>query len=234
MTDDAAPSERTKRAEGSRRILGLDEAGRGSVLGPLVLGGLVVEERRLSELRPLGVKDSKQLTPKRRTELYTALAEVGERTSLLLSPREIDPWVRRGGLNRLEARGFAELVRRTRPDAVFVDACDPVAARFGRDVARLSGVKAEVTAQHHADVEVPVVGGASIVAKVERDAALGTLSRELDHDLGSGYPSDARTLAALEWGFGREAHPPWVRLSWSTAQRVKPRPWVERLEAYAP
>ncbi|MCI4364306.1 MAG: ribonuclease HII [Thermoplasmata archaeon] len=224
----------SERSGGSRRILGLDEAGRGSVLGPLVLGALVVEERRLEELRPLGVRDSKQLSPSRRTELYAALAEVGERASIALSPREIDPWVRRGGLNRLEARGFAELVKRTRPDAVFVDACDPVAARFGREVARLSGCRAEVVASHRADVEIPVVGGASIVAKVERDAAIGTLSRELEHDLGSGYPSDPRTIAALEWGFRREPYPPWVRLSWSTAQRVKPRPSVEPLEAFAP
>jgi ribonuclease HII len=202
------------------------------VLGPLVLGGLVVEERRLAELRPLGVRDSKQLSPQRRTELYAALGEVGERASLVLTPREIDPWVRRGGLNRLEARGFAEIVRRTQPDAVFVDACDPIAARFGRDVARLSGGKMQVIAQHRADEDIPVVGGASIVAKVERDAAIGTLARELDYDLGSGYPSDPKTLSALAWGLQREARPPWVRLSWSTAQRVKARAPVERLEAY--
>ena len=46
-------------------ILGIDEAGRGSVLGPLVIAGVVVDKRKEAILDNMGVKDSKKLTPKR-------------------------------------------------------------------------------------------------------------------------------------------------------------------------
>ncbi|MCI4334307.1 MAG: ribonuclease HII [Thermoplasmata archaeon] len=223
-----------RRAGGARTVLGLDEAGRGSVLGPLVIGGLLVAEDRLAELRPMGVRDSKRLTPRRRAELFDRIAEVGERASVRFEPGEIDAAVRHHRLNHLEALGFAALVRRMAPDRVVVDACDPVAARFGRHVQRLSGGRVPVEARHHADAQEPVVGAASIVAKVLRDRAMLSLSEELGYALGSGYPSDPRTIEVLRAALAAEGRPSWVRHSWRTAERVKAGPWVETLETYAP
>jgi ribonuclease HII len=215
-------------------VLGLDEAGRGSVFGPLVLGGLLVREDRLAELPALGVRDSKQLSPQARRAVYARLPQLGRCASVSFPPAEIDPWVEKGGLNRLEARGFARLIRRLRPHRVVVDACDPVAARFGREVERLAGGTARVEAMHHADELVPVVSGASIVAKVRRDRAIARLARSLGREIGSGYPSDARTLNALREELGGPTEPPWIRHSWATTQRVKARLPVKPLELYAP
>jgi ribonuclease HII len=221
-------------APGEEWVLGLDEAGRGSVLGPLVIGGLLVREDRLVQLPALGVKDSKQLSPRARRAVYARLPELGRCASVSFLPAEIDPWVERGGLNHLEARGFAQLVRRLRPHRVVVDACDPVAERFGREVERLAGGATRVEALHHADELVPVVSGASIVAKVRRDRAIAQLARRLGREIGSGYPSDERTLRALGEELEGPSEPSWIRHSWATTQRVKARIQVKPLEEYAP
>jgi ribonuclease HII len=103
-----------------------------------VVGGFLVSAERVPDLEALGVRDSKLLSVARREELYERLGSVGERFSLALTPGRVDRYVARGALNRLEAVAFARLVRRTRPGRVYLDACDPLAPRFGRVVARLS------------------------------------------------------------------------------------------------
>jgi ribonuclease HII len=216
-------------------VLGLDEAGRGSVLGPLVLGGFLCPERSVAELVPLGVRDSKLLSPARRAELYEALGQVGRRYTVTLRPQEIDAAVAHRGLNGLEADGFARLVRRARPDRIEVDACDVRAERFGRRVAELARFDGPVVSRHRADRELPVVGAASIVAKVRRDAAVRRLSGQLGLDLGSGYPSDPRTVDHLRGILARPGvGPPYLRRSWATVERVKrelPRSTLDRFVA---
>jgi ribonuclease HII len=217
------------------RVLGLDEAGRGSVLGPLVVGGFLCDGESASRLRALGVRDSKQLSPARREELYVGLGSVGRRFSVELAPSEIDRAVRRHGLNRLEAEAFAGLIRRARPARVEADACDVRADRFAREIAGLAGFAGPVDARHRADAELPVVGAASIVAKVRRDAALRRLAERLGEELGSGYPSDARTIAHLRELLGRPAsgrgH---VRRSWATVERIMAAAPRFTLEEFGP
>ena len=207
----------------ARMVLGIDEAGRGSVLGPLVVGGFLCSESELPELTRLGVRDSKRLAPARREELYGALQEIGRAWSVALSPSTVDRSVREQGLNRLEADAFAELVRRARPDAVFADSCDVRPERFSariRERARFSG---PVDARHHADRDLVVVGAASIIAKVRRDAAIRMLAQKVRVPIGSGYPSDPVTRAYLSdlLGPSSAALPAWVRKSWATVERVK-------------
>jgi ribonuclease HII len=219
----------------AERILGIDEAGRGSVLGPLVVGGFLVRRDRLDALRRTGAKDSKALSPSRREEVYEALQKVGRCRAIVIPPAEIDRCVAQRGLNRLEAREFARLVRELSPDVAHVDACDVDAARFGRTVSALSGGSIRVLARHHADRDDRIVGAASIVAKVERDRAIAALAKELGEELGSGYPSDPRTVAALRRHLGRVGPlPPWIRASWKTVQRVKPARPGPTLEAFVP
>ncbi len=216
-------------------VLGLDEAGRGSLVGPLVVGGFLVRPEAAERLTTLGVRDSKLLSPARRAELYGLLGRLGQRLSVSLAPSAIDRHVRRGALNHLEARAFAQLARRARARVVFVDACDPNAARFGRVVARLAGPRVRVDARHHADRTVPVVSAASIVAKVRRDRAIERLSQKLGEPIGSGYPSDERTLEFVRGRLGRAGpSPPWLRLSWRTMERLKPRPGGPTLDAFVP
>lgn len=222
-------------ATGAERILGLDEAGRGSLVGPLVVGGFCVSSDRLDELVATGAKDSKALSPAARERIFAALAPVGSRDTVVLSPRRVDRAVEKGRLNTLEAEAFARLIREHDPDIAYVDACDPDERRFGRTVARLAGGSSRVVAHHHADRDVPAVGAASIVAKVCRDRALARLRTTLGEELGSGYPSDPKTVAfARAFLSDGTAVPPWMRRSWGTMQRVMPRRPARTLEGFAP
>jgi ribonuclease HII len=217
-----------------RGILGIDEAGRGSVLGPLVVGGFLLPDDQLDRLRDLGVRDSKLLSRPRRESLATALAGLGRSWTISISPSRIDRAVAHQGLNELEAEAFGRLVRRARPARAYVDACDPVEARFGRLVARRAGVPpSRVVARHHADRDLPLVGAASILAKVRRDREIDDLQRSADGELGSGYPSDPTTrryLAGLLEGGG--TLPTWVRASWKTLRNLKPATATRTLDAY--
>jgi ribonuclease HII len=223
------------RATDGSRVLGLDEAGRGSVLGPLVVAGFCCPDATVLELRDAGVRDSKLLSAGRRESVYRRLEALGERRSIALVPRAIDRYVARGALNELELRAFARLVRACRPDLVYVDACDPDAERFGRRLAQLADTGARVESRHRADRELPVVGAASIVAKVRRDHAIARLAGRVDEPVGSGYPSDPATRACVE----RHARaggsiPRWMRRSWETVQRVKREQPARTLDRYGP
>lgn len=215
----------------SPRILGIDEAGRGSVLGPLVVGGFLTERRRAEELRSLGVRDSKLLSRDQRERLFEGLKDLGDRIAIEIAPSEVDSAVARRQLNLLEARVFARLLKMTDAQEIFVDACDPRADRFGRRVRSLAHTTARVVSRHHADRDVPVVSAASIVAKVCRDRAMDRLRAQLDSDCGSGYASDAKTqefvTSHLATETGRVA---WLRYSWKTVERLKPRPPLRTLD----
>jgi ribonuclease HII len=219
-------------APSDRRILGLDEAGRGSVLGPLVVGGFLMDESRLPALAALGVKDSKLLTPQGRNEVFSGLAAIGERVHVKIPPRTVDRWVARNGLNELEAQAFGRLVRTTQPDVTYVDACDPVAWRFGGRVRRWARTDRPIVAQHHADRDLLVVGAASVVAKVHRDRAIASLARRLGQEIGTGYPCDARTIAHVRSVLADGAAPEWVRHSWATTERLKPKLAALALDAF--
>ncbi|HEV2167278.1 MAG TPA: ribonuclease HII [Thermoplasmata archaeon] len=216
-------------------VLGIDEAGRGSLIGPLVVGGFLCPRGALDRLRELGARDSKQLSPERREEAYRALSRAGRAFSISLSPSVIDRYVSKGRLNRLEAEAFARIIRSARPEEAFVDACDPNAERFGEVVGRLCGRGTVVRSSHRADLLVPVVGAASIVAKVRRDRAIAALGRSLGLAVGSGYPSDPRTLHFVRGalGAGRPA-PRWLRASWSTTGRLIRERQLRPLERYGP
>ncbi|HTX62030.1 MAG TPA: ribonuclease HII [Acidimicrobiales bacterium] len=215
--------------------MGVDEAGRGSFLGPLVVGGFAVEDRRLSELKSAGARDSKELSPTARGECYRRLLEIGEMRSVALSPATIDRAVRRTLLNELEATAFGHVIRGLRAEEAHVDACDPNERRFGLRVAQHAALPVRVIARHHADRDNPLVGAASIVAKVRRDRAIARLESELGQEVGSGYPSDPVTVVFVrEWLRTHREHPPWLRASWATMRRVKlGRPAVT-LDRYAP
>jgi ribonuclease HII len=214
--------------------LGLDEAGRGSLVGPLVVGGFAIPTHRLAELPGLGARDSKLLSADRREETYRRLVRVGRAFSATLSPRTIDRYVVDGRLNLLEAEAMARLIRRAGAARAYVDACDPVAERFGRLVQRLSGGTTEVIARHRADRDEPVVGAASIVAKVRRDRAVNGLRAVLGPELGSGYPSDRRTVAFVRSTIsGGARSPEWLRASWETTARLMREHSARRLESFA-
>jgi ribonuclease HII len=210
-------------ADARETIVGIDEAGRGSWLGPLVVGAFCARRSDLAALRTAGARDSKLLSPSARERVYERLEQLGTCRSVDLAPEEIDRYVAHNGLNELEATAFARLVRELAPTVAYLDACDVDARRFGRRVARLAGPGTRIVARHRADRDLPVVGAASIVAKVRRDQAIRRLAESLGADIGSGYPSDRRTVDFVRRTVTAGARrPPWLRRSWATTRRVIP------------
>ena len=223
-----------------RLLVGLDEAGRGSVFGPLVVGAFAIRGTPRGTHRRLvaaGARDSKTLTPKRRTEVLRRLRIMGETAYAAAEPALIDRYVRDGRLNELELVLMTSLVVRLRPEVVVVDACDPDAERFGRNLADRSaraGCPVEVHAHHKADRDFPVVGASSIVAKVERDRAIARIARRAGRDLGSGYPSDRVTRECLREILKVRPLPPYVRRSWATVDILMRERSLRPLESFGP
>ncbi|MFQ5919786.1 MAG: ribonuclease HII [Thermoplasmata archaeon] len=199
------------------RILGIDEAGRGPVLGPLVVAGVLCEDQE--ELRALGVRDSKLLAPERRTALAVEIEKVATSRVRHITAAELDASMEDESLNRVEAHAFAEVIREMAPDEVIVDACDPNEGRFGAHILRDLGYDLPMRAEHKADQNYPVVSAASIVAKVARDADVRRIEGELGQPVGSGYAHDPATRAFLkQWLEVHGEMPPHTRLGWRTSQ----------------
>lgn len=208
------------------KVAGIDEAGRGCAIGPLVVAGVLFDESRLNELESLGVKDSKQLSPKTRVALASEIRPLASRWSTFdLQPRAIDIVVNRGvklrKLNYLEAMAMAKVIRELRPDMVYVDPADVIADRFVRQILRVLPYRPKVVSEKKADSKFPVVSAASIIAKVRRDRLVAEL-REKYGDFGSGYCSDRKTISFLEnWFRENDACPPFIRGSWATVRRIR-------------
>ena len=208
------------------RIAGIDDAGRGAVIGPLVIAGVLVEDKDLPRLTDMGVKDSKLLSPDKREYLAGKIKKlaVGWRV-VKLSPEDIDKVVKTGRklhrLNRLEAQTMAKVIEALKPDVAYVDASDVLADRFGRHIAEELSFKVKIVSEHKADKKYPIVSAASIIAKVERDRAISRLRQEYG-DFGCGYPTDPKTLEFLEkWISEFGSYPDFVRKSWKPAKRLK-------------
>lgn len=207
------------------RVAGVDDAGRGAVIGPLAIAGVVLKRRDLPKLKKLGVKDSKRLSPRRREQLAVQIRGLALQVHVVkLSPAEIDEVVRRKRklykLNRLEAQTMARVIEALKPEKAFVDASDVLADRYKRHILECLPIQVEIVSEHKADQKYPVVSAASIIAKVERDKAVSEL-REKYGELGCGYPTDPQTIQFLkDWVKKFGSYPDFVRKSWKPADRI--------------
>ena len=201
------------------QVCGIDDAGRGSMLGPLVISGISIDKRKLRKLSSLGVKDSKKLSPKNRELLYKKIIElVDDYYIAKIPPRSIDASVKRHGLNELEAKYMAKVVSKLDPDTSYVDSCDVNPKRFGKEISKLSD-NHKIKSYHHADSRFVIVSAASILAKVTRDRAIEKLRK--NHDLGSGYPSDSKTVKFVTKYYKiNHSLPTFVRKSWKSVQKI--------------
>jgi ribonuclease HII len=208
-----------------RRTVGLDDAGRGSIIGPLVIGGVAVDDEGLRRLSEIGVKDSKLLSPAGRTRFNLMIKDIADKVVVRkISPEEIDKYVLKGvkyrRLNYLEAITMGQVAADLDPDIIYVDASDVDPERFGRDVRSTLSKDAEIISLHHADRIYPIVSAASIVAKCERDAAVEKIAEEHGY-FGSGYPSDPRTIRFLsDWRSTHGEMPSFSRKSWKTWKKI--------------
>jgi ribonuclease HII len=206
-------------------VAGVDEAGRGCVIGPLVVAGVALQRDDLPRLAELGVKDSKLLTPKKREELYPEILRLTQSHTIKVPPNEIDKAVfsarRLHKLNRLEAQTMAAVINALKPDEAYVDAADVVENRFKLHIRERLETKTRIISRHKADRIYPVVSAASIIAKVERDREIASLRLEFG-DFGSGYLTDERTMNFLKQLLCKNGdYPACVRKSWKPAVRAK-------------
>lgn len=211
-------------------IIGVDEAGRGPVLGPLVVVG--VRTRDDGPLREIGVRDSKKCSPEMRERLGPQIRRFCEHVVVRVIPAErIDSVRARITLNELEAEVFADVIlglltskfpsgRTPGSIRVYVDAADANAATFKERVLSHLGVRVDLISEHKADDTYPVVSAASILAKLIRDEEMARISKEVGVNVGSGYPSDPVTMAYIEKAIKENGVlPPHTRKSWETVQR---------------
>lgn len=208
-------------------VAGLDEAGRGPVIGPLVIGCVLMEDKDLKQLTQIGVDDSKKISPKKRA----LLAEKIKSTCLtfktkIITPDEInDLHINQHlTLNQIEELKFGELLNEISPspDIIYLDACDTVEDRFGKSVASHLNFKPhEVISKHRGDAIFKIVGAGSILAKTIRDEEIEKYKIKYG-DLGSGYPSDPKTKKFLTDYYRKHRNfPPIVRTWWKTAENIK-------------
>lgn len=196
-------------------IGGVDEAGRGSILGPMVIAGVSVRESKIPKLKQMGVKDSKQLTPKTRERLFDEIVSLADHYHIhTIKSTEVDSHVLERGLNRLEAKAMAHVIGRIKVDEVYVDCCDTNPERYRNYIAGHLRSVPTIHSLHHADRINVVVSAASILAKVERDFEIQKL-RKKHRNIGSGYPSDAKTMLFIRnWVVRKKSAPVFARKSW--------------------
>jgi ribonuclease HII len=205
-------------------ILGIDEAGRGPVIGPMVVCGAAISGRKIKKIEDMGLKDSKLLTPKKREELAEKIREACEYELVVVGPERIDARVSNDEtLNALEVECFSNVIKamRSQPNLIYLDACDVNAERFGIDVKSRLGFEVEVVSRHKADRDYPIVSAASILAKVRRDALIKEISEAIGEDVGSGYPNDPVTIEFLRKYYKKNrCMPPFARKSWKTTSAI--------------
>ena len=197
-------------------VCGVDDAGRGSVLGPLVIAGIVIKRTKINQLKKQGIRDSKKLTPLARERLYKKIINIVDDYYVTrISPKIIDKSVFNHLLNHLEARYMAKVISKLSPSIAFVDSCDVNPHRFGKEISKLT-FRSKIKSYHHADSKFVVVSAASILAKVSRDRAITKLKKK--YNIGSGYPSDPKTKAFVKKSIKRNEPLTFIRKSWKPVQ----------------
>jgi ribonuclease HII len=205
-------------------IAGIDEAGRGPVIGPLVIALVAVSDEHI--LDNIALKDSKLCTPSQRKQFKTQINQIADKIkTLTISASDIDTMRKTMTLNQLEVYAFSKLVSTVKPDICYVDSADVNANRFARDIKKNLDYSPEIISRHKADTLYTIVSAASIIAKTTRDAEVSAIEQELKKTLslplGSGYPADPITQKFLKtWLQEFGTLPPYVRLSWKTAQNL--------------
>ncbi len=208
----------------SQIIVGVDEAGRGPVLGPMVMAALAFKEEEIQKLAWLGVKDSKQLSSEVREDLFERLREVVHDFRVeVIEPDAIDLSLSESNLNWLEADTSSRMVSELAPDKAIID-CPSVNIEsykkyFHDKIPPPLHDSIVLVVEHKADVNHLVVSAASIVAKVMRDRWIDRLKREIGIDFGSGYTSDPKTQRFL--AAHHDKFPGLFRTRWQSYKRIE-------------
>lgn len=200
-------------------LFGADDAGRGPVLGPMVIAGVTINEKDEYLLKELGAKDSKLLSPKQREELFDKIINLVKSYHVeIISPREIDEAVdsENSNLNDLEALNFAKCVNALKPDVAIIDCPSTNIPAYTNHLKTYLRVSPQLIIEHKAE-KYPIVAAASIIAKVTRDREIEKIQKNIKEDIGSGYPADPITKEFLKNNWSK--HQNIFRHSWETYRK---------------
>jgi ribonuclease HII len=202
-------------------LCGIDEAGRGPVIGPLVSAGVLIDSADEKKLARMGVKDSKLLTPKKREELFDKIIKVAKKHYIVsLTPKDIDAALMdpATNLNWLEADTTAHIINKLNPEKVIIDCPSNNIPEYREYIRKKLNVECELVAEHKADLNHVVVGAASILAKVTRDREIQRIKESVGEEIGSGYPADPLTQKFIAENYRK--YPDIFRKSWSTYKEL--------------
>ena len=218
-------------------LIGIDDAGRGCLMGNMVLAGCLMKNEYQEELKQQGVKDSKLLSPNQREDLVEKIKEkIMKHSIFMATPTEIDTGMgQQLNLNQVEAMAAASIINDLTQDLSQAQKSDlkiildcPSINTEGWKLQLMSYVAEKdlaknIICEHKADFNYPVVSAASILAKVTRDAEIEKIKLEIGEDFGSGYPADPKTKLFLERNLRNPKLKGIFRESWATFQDAKAR-----------
>ncbi|MEM3422161.1 MAG: ribonuclease HII [Candidatus Bilamarchaeaceae archaeon] len=200
-------------------IAGVDEAGRGPVIGPLVICCAVCNRKYEKKLKELCKKDSKQLTPEQRKKILEELKTICDFKWVEVSAEDLNKLMKKYSLNDIEAMFMSMLIKQLKNTDVFIDMPDRYGRTFRSRMKKFNCEKFE--AEHKADEKFPIVAAASIFAKVKRDEKIEKIKEQLGMDFGSGYPSDEKTRESLKSPSFLKVADKFIRKKWKTLETVK-------------
>lgn len=219
-------------------IAGIDEAGRGAVVGPMVIAGISIESGNHKKLKKIGVKDSKELTPKKREQLYKEIERLAKDIVVIKIPAcMITAYQsKKINLDQIEAIKMADIIKMLQADKFYVDSIEQNSKKFEKMIRENLDKDYNVVVKNYLDENIPVVSAASIIAKVERDREIEEIKKEVNFDFGVGYSHDEKTIKFIEKILVTEDSPPkYLRLKWETVRdvasrllekNIKVKPWV--------
>lgn len=206
------------------KIVGIDEAGRGPVIGSMFVAGFVVSDEDFEDLEMMGLKDSKKLSESKREELAGKLRSRGKTVMKEIEASQIDELRQVMSLNEIEIQAFVDIIKRSDAETIYLDLPEPNAERFVnklKDDLPETFRNRKFIAEHEADDTYPIVSAASIMAKSARESHIEELKEKYGYDFESGYPHDGPTIQFLKDYLEEKGElPPETRRSWSTADRI--------------
>ncbi len=209
-------------------IMGIDEAGRGPVIGPMVIAAVVFKRDVLDSLVRFGIKDSKKLTSKKREQLKNLIKKNCEFLKIeIIRPQQINEEMERATLNEIEINYFVKVMKEfihLKNTSVYIDGIGPNLENTRNKILALLGSKKarKIIIEHKADEKFPTVGAASILAKTVRDEEIKFIKHVLNgEEIGSGYPSDKHTINFLtKYYKTRGKFPEFARTKWKTCEKI--------------
>lgn len=213
---------------------GIDEAGRGPVIGPLVMAVCTCDESDIEKLEALGVKDSKLVLPLKRKQLVPQIKKICKHEVIVLEPKVIDQAVldKKYNLNWLEADTSVRLMKKIKADRFYIDCPSSNPEKYSKYVQDKYGGNAMLYIEHKADAKYVIASAASIIAKVTRDELIEQIQKKHNIRFGSGYPADPETQSFLVRNWNNKSYSDIFRKSWASYSKLENKKKQMRLDGF--